>query len=960
MDYPDEAPPALPAGPPPPIPDADSDAHFSTPALTSFKVEKTDTASVSTQGLTRLDLNFDASNGNTSGAKTGSEPDAGYRDSDLEQQCVKSYVEGIVNTAATRIQHSDTRTETPPAVATFQVERDSTVKQPDAPELNGDRLVTSPVPDHSDISSSSSSVPTVRSVLLTSPRSYTGSRPSSRRSSLGSDAGSLASDLSMRGAAPPLKPARRESVIETLEKKRRESIGPKLKGLQVPSRRASTGTAVIGPMKALPTIATLPSIGEKGFGVKPFRSVQPFAPKTLDTDAYSSRTTRSMSLNTQEPRQRWSYAGNDSVFDSLEVTSANTSAVNAPTAKPEPLSRKLETKPVEVKPVAAPRSFAQYQSQEKRLEPSFQVSVSKNERKPSVPDTKEAPLSPRSPPPTAAKPTLRKPMTIQLPSSKTTAMSPSHLSPKSPPPTAPKPVTPMITSLDSQPQANIDISTKKPSLPPKPHLRTKPKKLPSASVETVRSPSLSPTSPRSMSEDEIQPAVSVRTRALPELPSSPPAVHEAQILPVDSGHPKPTRNPDVKSPSQLTDALQRDLLVSPRRLNSDSAHSPQSPTSPVAEPDIHAIISSRTVKTETTVAFFPSSPRPVLEPEIIPAKAENSTTGLGSAKVIESKEIIKVRPETSFMAEKKNLANTSTHRSGAIIKSPTSPPTQGPMPFKRLSTSTDTTEDFSTLPSDPLEDTYQSFSLNLQATPLRQGPKPFGVSSPTAVSDDSWASDFKIFDSKPDSGATRDDPMTSGGGSATNTLLISIDDADPADVPSLPGSPPPSLPGSAPPPVPVGSHLLDEDIGQLSPAESGIRMDGSASDSATLESQSIDSLEDGLDYISSVPSSSSHSKTESEISITPSIDFTKPDSPASSTTTLIHMNGDDTHLEPSKLKTSVLSSRDDQALSPSPTPSDADSGIGSTTRSDLFRAEKGKNLLQQFSFCPSFFTCFPG
>ena len=39
----------------------------------------------------------------------------------------------------------------------------------------------------------------------------------------------------MRGAAGPLKAVRKESVIETLEKKRRESIqGPKLKGRVTP------------------------------------------------------------------------------------------------------------------------------------------------------------------------------------------------------------------------------------------------------------------------------------------------------------------------------------------------------------------------------------------------------------------------------------------------------------------------------------------------------------------------------------------------------------------------------------------------------------------------------------------------------------------------------------------------------------------------------------------------------
>ncbi len=49
-----------------------------------------------------------------------------------------------------------------------------------------------------------------------------------------SDVGSIISDMAsgnMRGAAGPLKAARKESVIEALEKKRRESIqGPKLKG----------------------------------------------------------------------------------------------------------------------------------------------------------------------------------------------------------------------------------------------------------------------------------------------------------------------------------------------------------------------------------------------------------------------------------------------------------------------------------------------------------------------------------------------------------------------------------------------------------------------------------------------------------------------------------------------------------------------------------------------------------
>ena len=83
----------------------------------------------------------------------------------------------------------------------------------------------------------------------------TPSSTSSRRSSVGSDSG--------RSYAPPLQVgARRESVVEQIEKKRRESIGTKLKGLQVPSRRQSADV----PSRKLSTggseLPTIPSLGK--------------------------------------------------------------------------------------------------------------------------------------------------------------------------------------------------------------------------------------------------------------------------------------------------------------------------------------------------------------------------------------------------------------------------------------------------------------------------------------------------------------------------------------------------------------------------------------------------------------------------------------------------------------------------------------------------------------------------
>ena len=980
-DLPSEAPPSLPAGPPPPIPDeSTNEVDLQNTQISARTVNVNLNRDNTQNGATAIDLEFTAYG---SGFDEKNVPQMSLLQTNADNRHIRSYVEEIVTTAVTIAKQNSLTNSTvdKPAMPTLlTTKHDSPLSQyairsseTETTESNRDKMVMSPVMDQSDLSSSASSLPTVKSLLLTSPRSYSGSRSGSRRSSIGSDAGSIASDISsfMRGAAPPLKPARRESVIETLEKKRRESIGPKLKGLQVPSRRASTG-AQSGPMKALPTLAGLPAIGEKkGFGIKPFRSVQPFSRKIdSTTDSKTERnsaevTLRATTLKIQDPKQRWSYHGPDSVFESPSVETTTTFGNQPPLAsKVNQRDEQFEIKPIEAKPVAAPRSFKTSEQRGTGSRPSFHISVNTPENAQLKSDN-ERPMSPKSPPRTAPKPTMRKPITVEIPSSRNIDVKEHRaLSPKSPPPTAPKP-----KPRDTQHNLAIDYETNasKPSLPPKPQITSKPKTS-SSSESSLKYPLLSPTSPRSVVEEEIQPVTSQRIKPpVPELPSSPSGITGTNT---EDNRPVMTEEDPVKSPADISDLLQQDLLISSNRINQTT--SPRSLYTPVNEPEIHAIISSRTIKTETTVTFFPSSPKPFLQ-QTLPSESqvmkpeERRTISPSPVKVSETREIIKLETDPSTHSEPDIVKNTEANPSlGYIspsplgnVSSPTSPPTQGPIPYHRIRVPSDAQEkdDTSHVAPPSADERHHTFSLTLNVTPMRQGPKPFGATSPTgdiSITGAEWVTAKKDCDGDKDIGGGEEDELAQSQVETASPLLISIDDGNLQDVPPLPGTPPPSLPDCAPPPIPSGSHLMDDDVGQLSPAESGIKMDGSASDSATLESQSIDSLEDGLDYISSVQSSSNHSKTESEISIVPSVDLSKPDSPASSTATLIQLNGDEPRKaglkgfdaeDTSEGRTSILSSPAGQVLSPSPTPSDADSGIGSN-RSDIHKSDKGKCLCQ--------------
>ena len=919
-DLPEEEPPSLPSGPPPPIPDEiSSDLHTTTTHF-SAKTVNSNVNEGEKQNGTLVDLEFTAS------GFGAAEPQAQSSGTDSDNQHIRSYVEGIVTTAVTLAKQSCTTNSivTKPTMRTLLIDDKSLLTNSTGfdhstkgTEISREKEVVSPSGEHSDLSTSASSLATVKSLLLTSPRSYSGSRPGSRRSSIGSDAGSIASDISasMRGAAPPLKPARRESVIEALEKKRRESVGPKLKGLQLPSRRASS-SGQSGPIKALPTIASLPAVREKkAFGIKPFRSVQPFSPKISEgvgNPNTTEVTLRTTTLHVRNPRQRWSYHGSDSVFDS---PGSDTTAYD----RHHPLSIKTDTtdrKPDEVKTVATSKSFNRNGQNESKIEPTFHITVNKVETKQGLADDT---LSPKSPPPTAPKPAIHKPITIEV-SSRITDSKQYALSSKSPPPTAPKPKSKENSPCaDHQLMDTAIVATSNPSLPPKPQLKPKPKTS-SSSEGSFKSPLLSPTSPRSVIEEEIRPIVSDRT--------------------------KPQIKDELTPSANISDLLGHDLEVASNRVVK-----PQSPGSPVQEPEIHAIISSRTVKTETTVTFFPTSPKMFLEPEVQPSESQTvkaekrKTLSPLPVKVSETREIIKLQANSSVdQHDVPDVTETNDGRDNPGYMSPLSPgsppSTQGPIPFRRVTNSNVEEKEITTtsthIASTPEDSKHHSFSLTLNVAPVRQGPLPFATS--------------------PNSEWTKQQACDGRTDNETSGPTLEIDEAHSGDVPHLPGAPPPSLPDCPPPPIPSSAHLVEDDTGQLSPAESGIRMDGSASDSATLESQSIDSLEDGLDYISSVPSSSNHSKTESEISITPSIDLSKPDSPASSST-LVQLSGNESHLQPRKAdsrsydgeeasegRASILSTPDCQVLSPSPTLSETDSGIGSN-KCDTYKSDKGNNLI---------------
>ena len=105
----------------------------------------------------------------------------------------------------------------------------------------------------------------------------------SRCSSVSSDSGSVTSE-SKKSYAPPLQSTRTESLVDTLEKKRRESMGAKLKGLQIPSRRLSSNSSVTG----LPTLAKAPAVGDKKPSALAMRGFKPPTLKKIDTNPRSN------------------------------------------------------------------------------------------------------------------------------------------------------------------------------------------------------------------------------------------------------------------------------------------------------------------------------------------------------------------------------------------------------------------------------------------------------------------------------------------------------------------------------------------------------------------------------------------------------------------------------------------------------------------------------------------------
>ena len=331
--------------------------------------------------------------------------------------------------------------------------------------------------------------------------------------------------------------------------------------------------------------------------------------------------------------------------------------------KTDTTDRKPDIKPDEVKTVAASKSFSRSDQNETKIGPTFHITVNKVEATQGMADDT---LSAKSPPPTAPKPAVHKPITIEVSSMNTDAKQHGALSSKSPPPTAPKP-----KSKENLPCADhllVDtaiVAASNPSLPPKPQLKPKPKAT-SSSEGSFKSPLLSPTSPRSVIEEEIRPIVSDRT--------------------------KPQIQDELTSSVNMSDLLGQDLEIS-----SNTVAKPLSPGSPVLEPEIHAIISSRTVKTETTVTFFPTSPKMFLEPEVQPGdsqtiKAEKrKTLSPLPVKVSETREIIKLQADSSVDQHGVPDVTETDRRNSPGYMSPLSPgplpSTQGPIPFYRVNAS---------------------------------------------------------------------------------------------------------------------------------------------------------------------------------------------------------------------------------------------------------------------------------
>ena len=151
--------------------------------------------------------------------------------------------------------------------------------------------------------------------FLTSPRTWTdfNKTTSARRASIGSVS---SDDGDKKTFAPPLQFTRRESMIDKLDKARRESAAPRLKGLNIPGRRTSTSQMsnvlpVLKPLKAFTPINYKPVEVKARTGVvreRPRSMIERSTPEENATEATKPKTASVRSSMFEESRKLFTSA----------------------------------------------------------------------------------------------------------------------------------------------------------------------------------------------------------------------------------------------------------------------------------------------------------------------------------------------------------------------------------------------------------------------------------------------------------------------------------------------------------------------------------------------------------------------------------------------------------------------------------------------------------------------------
>ncbi len=735
-----------------------------------------------------------------------------------------------------------------------------------------------------------------RSSLYGSASSLTNQprRSSSRRSSFSSDSGS---DLG-RIAAPPLQRTRRESVVETLEKKRRESMGPRLKGLQIPSRKSSSISSVVlpklGPIKAVQPQPKLSSTvgGEKHTSltikpIKPFSITENSKQTEQKDDDIIKRPIKHLSTyglkshtlpaNGNLPMDSTKYTSS-SVVSKTYAESTKPVAPEIPSTPPPPVPCEA---PPEMPKMEAPTVTETGSDNDTFVTMSRQTAIDL----PEVRTAKiETVLAKSIPPPSSTdegreiteeliRPAvmIRQKSIPQLPNNE--AMSVLEL----PSEDRDRPVSPMVVSLTQHSMITQEKEEEQVEVQEEiihPQAINKESSVLNMPHETVGKPSVAAKSNK--------PPVPPKPAAKAQVPTK---VISNTSVECTSLMPTVTSGVEVL-PKQVSRSREENIkVVEPLKL-----------TMPPSSP-------SRT--------FSPRSPSPTLSDVPRPYRRWSSGSSPVSPSTVDPLEGTTTQSSGPTIRKYSLQLNNTSYR-------------QGPQPFMALPSkpllSTDTNVDIKhndlpqldnhidahETPSGPTEEqVLPSSDQTISHVPTQD---PF-VSKLIEIAQEDTTETFHLTNEE----LKADEIKVSS--SSDDTLEVD-DDIISENLPPLPSTAPPGLPISPPPSIPIGG--LDDEIAEF-----------------LAEDGPVESMCDVTCNAGQI-SHSAGTRTTTAAVVPPKLQSLT----LSGSGRLPSSGNKAEHEEQSEGRGSILSSPEGVPLSLSPTPSDADSGIDST-KSDSARAEKG-------------------